>query len=80
MSNDQLKPFRAWIAWHPKGGYHPRIMQPSEFDALQRLCFENCYVQWVENEMFKYQEAVPDKAYADGWRIVEVEIRSIKEA
>jgi hypothetical protein len=72
MSSEQMKPFRAWMAWHPKHGVESSEFPQTREQAIERLCMSRGY---YEDGDFMPGPIHWDDAEKDGWRIVEVEVR-----
>lgn len=79
MTSEKLKPFRAWIAWHPErsGSIH-EILWSDKQGAITdmemkagvnpRRKLPDGRRPWTEEEL-----------YSVGWRIVEVEVREVEK-
>lgn len=92
MTSEQMKSFKAWIAWHEDfefswEDFHA-LIQPYEHDAWNALIdFYSEHggspflpkvksVEWDD----KFEGPEPEEILAaSGWRIVEVEVREAKE-
>lgn len=64
--SEQMKPFRAWIAWHPES---------SPSDTLSPMRDRNECARLVSHLMHHDEEG-PVKSR---WRIVEVEVRPVEK-
>jgi hypothetical protein len=83
MSSEQMKPFRAWMAWHPTEGaltITARRSKTAATDALLEAVFRFKHNYYAKAEAYDAARDVAlRRAAKDGWRIEEVEIRSVKD-
>lgn len=77
MQEPAMKPFRAWVAWHPENG---------KYDiALSRASCEQRLTGIKRSDEQKYEEYIANHeaelaAHVEsGWRVIEVEVRSVRE-